>query len=115
MYLRKRQYEDKAYWRKENAIHNWFVQNVQEGVDDCGYYEVPLSRLQDLITLIDKVLEDNTKAEELLPTTQGFFFGKYDYDEDYFEGLRDTKTKIQKIIEEEGEDGDGEYVYHSSW
>ena len=25
-------------WRKANAIHNWFVQNVQKGVDDCGVY-----------------------------------------------------------------------------
>ena len=24
-----------GYWRKANAIHNWFVQNVQGGVDEC--------------------------------------------------------------------------------
>ena len=24
-----------AYWRKQNAIHNWFVKNVQEG-DEIG-------------------------------------------------------------------------------
>lgn len=112
MYLMKRQYEDKAYWRKENAIHNWFVQNVQEGVDDCHYYEVSISKLQELVNLVDTVLADNSKAEELLPTTQGFFFGKYDYDEDYFQGLRDTKEQLEKIIKE---DEDGEYVYHSSW
>ncbi len=26
------------YWRKSNAIHKWFVDNVQGGVDDCGNY-----------------------------------------------------------------------------
>ena len=24
-----------GYWRKANAIHNWFVQKCQEGVDEC--------------------------------------------------------------------------------
>lgn len=26
--------EEVAYWRKHNAIHNWMVNNVQEGVDN---------------------------------------------------------------------------------
>lgn len=26
-----------AYWRKANAIHGWFVKNVQEGKDSCTY------------------------------------------------------------------------------
>lgn len=38
------------YWRKANAIHNWFVQNVQSGNDDCGHYDVSKD---DLITLRD--------------------------------------------------------------
>ena len=25
-----------AYWRKFNALHNWFVNNIQDGKDDCG-------------------------------------------------------------------------------
>ena len=29
-----------AYWRKANAIHKWFVDHVQDGVDDCGEYYV---------------------------------------------------------------------------
>ena len=30
--------EEAGYWRKANQIHNWFVQNVQNGNDDCGSY-----------------------------------------------------------------------------
>ena len=26
-----------AYWRKANAIHSWFVENCQDGVDECQY------------------------------------------------------------------------------
>ena len=32
--------EEVAYWRKFNALHNWFVQNCQDGVDECQYAEV---------------------------------------------------------------------------
>ena len=27
--------EEVGYWRKANAIHKWFVDNVQDGNDDC--------------------------------------------------------------------------------
>ena len=27
--------EDVGYWRKANAIHNYFVQRCQNGVDEC--------------------------------------------------------------------------------
>ena len=37
-----------AYWRKANAIHGWFVKNVQEGNDDCGNYYVSPDKLKEL-------------------------------------------------------------------
>ena len=38
--------EEAGYWRKANAIHRWFVENVQDGKDDCGEYFVPPSSLE---------------------------------------------------------------------
>ena len=35
-------------WRKANHIHHWFVQNVQDGNDDCGEYEVKPDHLHTL-------------------------------------------------------------------
>lgn len=57
MYLIKRKktnidedsFNEVAYWRKANQIHNWFVENVQDGIDDCGYYEVSRQQLQELL------------------------------------------------------------------
>ena len=46
-----------AYWRKANQIHQWFVDNVQNGVDDCGYYEVTKEQLTELLEIVDKVLD----------------------------------------------------------
>lgn len=38
-----------AYWRKANEIHNYFVEYAQNGVDDCGTYEVSKKQLEDLL------------------------------------------------------------------
>jgi hypothetical protein len=45
-----------AYWRKENAIHSWFVQNCQNGVDDCGDHYVSRAQIQDLVRTCREVL-----------------------------------------------------------
>lgn len=42
-------------WRKANQIHNWFVENVQDGQDDCGSYEVTKEQLETLLELCMKV------------------------------------------------------------
>lgn len=55
--------EDAMYWRKANAIHQWFVENVQDGNDDCGDYYVCWGKLEKLLELVNKVLEW-TKIQE---------------------------------------------------
>jgi len=45
-----------GYWRKANAIHKWFVDNVQDGVDDCRDYYVSREQLLDLRETCQAVL-----------------------------------------------------------
>lgn len=47
--------EQAAYWRKANQIHNWFVENVQDGTDDCDRYEVTKKQLEELLKICMKV------------------------------------------------------------
>ena len=47
--------EQLVSWRKANQIHNWFVENVQDGKDDCGSYEVTKEQLKTLFKLCMKV------------------------------------------------------------
>jgi hypothetical protein len=101
-----------GYWRKSNAIHNWFVQNVQDGVDNCKEFNVSQEKLIELLKLVKKVLKDKSKAEELLPTQSGFFFGDTEYNEYYFSDLEDTKKILEKSIKL-GESF--EFYYQSSW
>lgn len=49
--------EEVAYWRKANAIHRWFVENVQEYNDDCKNYWVSEEQLRELLLLCTRVLE----------------------------------------------------------
>lgn len=99
------------YWRKANAIHKWFVDNCQEGVDDCGNYYVGREQLEELRDLILEVLKN--KNSKLLPPQAGFFFGSTDITEYYWQDLESTAEGIQRILEEFPKDW--EFEYHSSW
>jgi len=43
-------------WRKTNAVHRWFVENVQDGIDDCKEYYVEREQLETLLETCKKVL-----------------------------------------------------------
>ena len=49
--------EEVASWRKANHIHRWFVENVQDDVDDCDIYEVSKEQLEDLLSICKLVKE----------------------------------------------------------
>jgi len=56
-----------GYWRKANHIHRWFVENVQEGEDDCGKYYVDREDLIKLLGVCRKVLEKaKTKESKVI-------------------------------------------------
>ena len=63
MYL-YRNGEECHYWRKANAIHNFFVENVQDGNDDQNDYNVPKSAIEDLAERCDLVLQLLDKCEK---------------------------------------------------
>jgi hypothetical protein len=104
--------EEIGYWRKANQIHRWFVQNVQNGNDDCGEYYVGKGHLESLLDLCKKVQADNSLASALLPSASGFFFGGEDYDEWYFNGIDNTISILEEALSDKN---DGSYYYSSSW
>ena len=108
------------YWRKANAIHQWFVNNIQEGEDNCQTYYVTHSDLHDLLKIIDTILKTENKEkqgeliDELLPPQSGFFFGSNEIDEWYFEDLKATQNTLTNFLNIE-ENKRFELYYHSSW
>jgi len=106
--------EEVGYWRKANHIHKWFVDNVQEGEDDCGEYWVSKDSLSKLLDICKAVIEDNSKAQELLPTSSGFFFGGTEYDEYYFSDVSKTIRIIESVLSTINQDNINSSIYYSS-
>jgi len=48
---------------------------------------------------------------QLLPTTEGFFFGGTDYDQYYLEDLEVTKKILEGVLR----DQTGDFYYQASW
>jgi hypothetical protein len=101
-----------AYWRKANHIHNWFVLNVQDGDDNCLEHYVTNEKLAELRDLCAEVLA--TLDSDLLPLTDGFFFGSTEIDEWYWQELKYTFDRLDtllKLAQIEPVD----FYYLSSW
>lgn len=57
----------------------------------------PATWLDELESTCNKVLENPSEAESLLPTSEGFFFGSQEYDSWYLDHLKYTVRQIQKL------------------
>jgi hypothetical protein len=99
------------YWRKANAIHKWFVDNVQDGVDECEEHYVSREQLTELRDLVKQVLD--TRDASLLPPQAGFFFGSTDITDWYWKDLEDTLEGLNKVLEDFPDRW--EFNYRSSW
>lgn len=115
-----------GYWRKANAIHNWFLENCAardrwaDPIDDCRPIEIPVEKLEELLDDCKKVLADHSLAKELLPTEDGFFFGSTEYDEYYFDNIEYTIDIIVPVIKFmkhmlEIKDYTWSIIYQASW
>lgn len=80
---------------------------IQNGTSYSNGKETPI--MED-----GKYIKDSSVCEELLPTTEGFFFGGTNYDQYYYDDIKYTYDMLTELLaEEEAERAD--YEYHSSW
>lgn len=130
-----------GYWRKANAIHKWFVDNVQDGNDNCEEHWVSEEKIEELYKLCIKVMtikekiltyiddeksitdekikkDDLEKLIELLPSQKGFFFGSTNYDEYYFYDVENTIEICSKCLDISKNNENtfySDFYYRSSW
>lgn len=107
------------YWRKANAIHQWFVSNFADGLDECQEIGVPRDGLEALRNLCDIILgasEANRTAiaKEHLPPQAGFFFGSTEIDEWYWKDLESTRDELTQILANKSL-ADCDFTYRASW
>jgi len=102
------------YWRKANHIHNWFVENVQNGFDDnLALSEVKRNQVEELYQSCGAVLENEEKAMDILPTMPGPFFGSLSYGPLYFEEVKRTFDKLERL--QPAFFNKNYLIYQSSW
>ncbi len=103
-----------GYWRKANAIHNWFVKNVQGGEDDCGEYLVHFSNLVKLRDVCKEALDN--KNPDILEPVSGFFFGSTDIDDWYWKDIKKTYELMVELCQDPDiACGNIDVYYQSSW
>jgi hypothetical protein len=134
--------ESLMYWRKSNQIHGWFTSNTSEITPEV-LYRVTLDDLKNLLETCKQVVDIISKSEkkviqvrsgwsggeetyadvetydceeqiqELLPPTQGFFYGSYEIDEWYLDSVIETIEFLEKELPNCEEDD--EFEYYASW
>jgi len=104
-------------WRKANQIHKWFVDNVQDGEDDCREYYVDEEQCKELLRLCNIVIDNRgnlKKTQETLPPQSGFFFGSTEVDEYYYEDIKETAIALKAVLDSDLH-ANLEIYYSSSW
>ena len=48
-----------GYWRKANAIHQWFVENCQDGEDNCEEHYVKRENLKSLLKTCKEIIKES--------------------------------------------------------
>ena len=103
----KPKYKDIAYFRKVNFLYAFFRDSLnkedswESGVE---YATITKEQIEKLVENCKLVLQNHDRAEELLPTSSGFFFGSLEYNDYYFESVADVLKTFQEVLDEYDED-----------
>lgn len=100
-------------WREANQIRAWFVNHGYGCDDNCVDFLVSKEMLEELVADCMKVLAHPEKASEIMPTSEGFLFGDTDYDEWYFDQLRETIDQVEQVLKDT--DWGTEEIFYYEW
>ena len=117
-----------GYWRKANQVHKYFCDSVNQP-DLNGYARVSTSDIVELQMRCEVIIEalnmtarkaitDRVKevALDLLPPSEGFFFGSYEIDKYYMMDIKDTLEICDKALDTPDEkEWSVSYEYFASW
>lgn len=90
--------QEVGYWRKANAIHNFFVKNVQEGVDDCKDYYVSDDDLEELLRRCKKIKNESVLEKGKVRNGQTYNRNTEKWEDILEEGFNIKNTEIAKEL-----------------
>ena len=88
-----------GYFRKVNFLMAFFN---YEG--NCEFKEIAKSELEDLVERCNAILtttkkkDRQEKAEDLLPTQSGFFYGSTEYDKYYYDDVKEVRDWASGVL-----------------
>lgn len=94
--------ERAGYWRKANHIHRWFVENVQDGEDDCGEYWVSKENIEKLLATVNTVLEHTELTDGKVLTSISYSKGERTENWEDGEVVRDPSVAKNLLPVQEG-------------
>lgn len=85
-------------FRKHNYLFRWVEKRIDGEIENCKHYKLKKSDIEELLNSVNEVLADHSKAQELLPTQGGFFFGNTEYTEWYFIDLEYAQRELTAML-----------------
>ena len=102
-----------GYFRKFNALHHHIVETYADGNDDCTPVYLYQDAVEEIRNRLKQVLDDHSKAEEMLPPCEGFFFGSTEIDEYYFKDVESAYYLFDMLANIDFTKYD--VIYQASW
>ena len=86
-----------GYFSKVNFLMSFFSYT-----GNCEFKEIAKCQLEDLVERCKEVLKTKKcrkeRAELLLPTQSGFFFGRTSYDEYYYQDVKEVQEWVEGVL-----------------
>ena len=115
MYFYRAKEEQIGYFRKVNFLVKFF-ENIDHRVENLQKIYVDQETAETLLKACEEVLADHDKAAELLPTTEGFFFGSTEYDDDYFNDVEGVRNYVKRELLPQFDNlEEDEHIYFEIW
>lgn len=115
IFFTKKKSERIGYFRKVNFLVRYFG-DLGFDIDNQTPFSIWKEDAEILLSRCNQVLNDHSKASELLPTMDGFFFGDTDYDEYYFKDVEEVRDFVMDILLPKFEELDSdENIVFETW
>lgn len=115
IFFKRRQSKDIGYFRKVNFLVKYFA-DLGFDVYNQTPFIINKEDVEELLSRCNKVLKDHSKAKELLPTMDGFFFGSIEYNNNYFDDVLKVRDYVDSELLPQFDDlENNESIEFSTW
>ncbi len=89
--------KDIGYFRKVNFLVKYFADEGM-GVEQQRPFEITREQVEQLLVRCKLVLFDPILAPIFLPTISGFFFGNTEYNDYYFQDVKEVEEYLEHTL-----------------